>query len=625
MKIAAVKTHTKSPTGKKRLSPVDYWRTLSPLRSLAKKTNWQIDEFDGEESTDYSLYDLVWFSYMDNPIPIKKLSDSGQRWSVDFDDDFINISPLNPVSQQYPPDSREFKTLMWLVRNAPYLTVSTHHLARVYSKFRDPSLSPPFVLENRIDPAFYNIRKEKKHSGTVFSWQGGLTHHADLFHTPFWGAMSYILGKYPDCRLKILGGIPDDFYCEIPQIEIIEGVSDYGVFAKKHLPKFYSDVDVALCPLENNLFNDSKSSIKAQEALIHNIPVIASNVRPYQELASQVSGIKLVETTKEWIEELEPYSQGLKHSVGGGLENYSLDNYVDKYRTYIEAVVKDKPLCIEPRLPKIKKKILDIVVSCARFKEMTGSEIYTYELSRALKKLGHTVTIASSCGGLLQEKAENEGIECVDFPEVESLTPDLIISSHYEPTKLFQRVFTCPIINVIHSENESLWPIERPVLNCDHYVAVRDSIAQKIVKEGIHPEKISVIGNPIDFDRFNAKDTSSDKSILFIGPSDHLRKRVIRDLKKVSKEKNLSLKLVGRDQSEPEIWETEKYTKKCEMVASIYVGRTAIEGWACGKAAIIYDINSRGKILSRYIVAPPKDISKYNSQNVAKEILDLII
>jgi len=622
MKIAAVRTHTRSLTGKDRLSPVDYWRTISPLRELAKITGWQIDEINGQKPANYSNYDLVWFSYLDNPVFIKELVDKKIPFSVDFDDDFTNLSPYNPVKQQYPSNSRAFKTIIWLIKNATFLTVSTNHLARVYSKYRDPSLPPPFVLENKINPNFYLPAIKEGHSGTVFSWQGGMTHHSDFFHTPFWGAMSYILGKYPDTKLKILGGLPDDFQQGMPQVECFEGTSDYEKFAKSVLPGFYKDVDVALCPLEDNVFNDSKSSIKAQEALIFDIPVIASNVRPYQELSSQINGISLVETTKEWIEALE--KQIHKENFTSYLPNNYLTHYVDRYKKYIEAIVSDQPILETPKLSIINKKELNIVLSCIKFADLTGSELYTYELGRALKSFGHNVTILSSCGGLLKEKAENEGIECVDFPEVGSLSPDLIISSHNQPTQLLSKLFTCPIINVIHSENDSLWPIEKPVKGCDHYVAVRDSIKNKIIKEGIHPDQVSVIMNPIDFERFNTQDTSSDKSILFIGPKDYLRKKVIKDIRNVAEEKGLTVKFVGRDQENPPTWETEKYTKNCEMVASIYVGRTAIEGWVCGKAALIYDVDENGKILSKYIVVPPKDIEKFNSKNVAKQLLELI-
>jgi len=625
MKIAAVKSHTKSPSGKKRLSPVDYWRTVSPLRKLAEVSGLQIDEFDGYESHDFSNYDLVWFSYMDNPVPLQQLQKQRIRWSVDFDDDFINLSPFNPVREQYPRSSNEYKTLLWLIKNAPYLTVSTNHLARVYSKFRDPSLAPPFVLENRINPDFYKKTEKVDHGGITFSWQGGFTHHADIFHTPFWGAMSYILGKYPDVKLKILGGIPDDFYSEMPQVKCFEGTSDYQDFAQNVLPDFYKDVDVALCPLEDNVFNDSKSSIKAQEALINGIPVIASNVRPYQELSSHLYGIDLVETTRDWIDAMERHiNSTVMMDYAQEVGKVSLDKYVSKYEKYISAVVQDLPIHSRPTLSILKKGSLSIILSCTRFSDLTGSELYNYELARALKKLGHEVTIVSNYGGQLQEKAENEGIECVGFPDVASLSPDLIISSHFEPTSLLQKSFTCPIINVIHSQNESLWEIERPVIGCDHYIAVRDTIKNKIAKEGIHPDQIHVIGNPIDFERFNRKDTSSDSTILFIGPMDHLRKRVIRDIKKVAEEKGLNAKFVGRDQEIKPTWDTEEHTKKCEMVASIYVGRTALEGWACGKAALIYDVNGRGKILSKYIVAPPKDIEKYNSINIAEVILKLI-
>lgn len=625
MKIAAVKTHSKSPagSGNNQLRAVDYWRTISPLRAVAKATGWQVDELDGEKSYDFTKYDLVWFSYMDNPVPLIEMRDLGIRTTVDFDDDFFNLSPFNPVSHQYPKSGKEFRTIQWLIKNAEHLTVSTNHLARVYSKFRDPNLPAPYVLENRINPSFYPKITKKPHEGIVFTWQGGLTHHADLFHTPFWGAMSFILGKYPSARLRVMGGIPDDFFSQLDQVEYFEGAGGYEDFTKI-LGKFYEDADVALCPLEDNLFNASKSSIKAQEALIYDLQVVAANVQPYQELASKMAGITLVETTKEWIEALEkcihdrtPFKADIKQT--------SLDTYVERYVHYIEAVVAGEPINERAQLPVLKKENLNIILSCIQFNGLTGSELYTFELARALKSLGHNITIVSECGGELADKAKAEGIDCEGWNDIPSLSPDLIISSHFEGTSLLASTFACPIINVIHSENELLWPIERPVKGCDQYVVVRDTIKNKVVKEGIHPDLVHVIGNPIDFTRFNTEKTSSNKTLLFIGPMDTLRKRVIRDIKKVAAEKGLEAVFVGRDQPNPPMWYTEKLTKKCEMVASIYVGRTAIEGWACGKAALIYDVNARGKILSKYIVVPPKDIEKYNSVTVAKQLLALVV
>ena len=50
------------------------------------------------------------------------------------------------------------------------------------------------------------------------------------------------------------------------------------------------------------------------------------------------------------------------------------------------------------------------------------------------------------------------------------------------------------------------------------------------------------------------------------------------------------------------------------------LGRTTIEGWACGLPGIIYDVDQQGNILSITKHNPPEDMSKFDSKLVAKQI-----
>ena len=51
--------------------------------------------------------------------------------------------------------------------------------------------------------------------------------------------------------------------------------SDYGVF--------YSNIDLAIAPLQSNAFNDSKSDIKVAECGRYKVPLIASDVGCYDD------------------------------------------------------------------------------------------------------------------------------------------------------------------------------------------------------------------------------------------------------------------------------------------------------------------------------------------------------
>jgi len=74
------------------------------------------------------------------------------------------------------------------------------------------------------------------------------------------------------------------------------------------------------------------------------------------------------------------------------------------------------------------------------------------------------------------------------------------------------------------------------------------------------------------------------------------------------------------------IWsDLPKYVKGSYKVVGIKLGRTTIEGWMCGKNAIIYDVDDQGNILSIEEYEPPKDLFKYSAENVCNEIYNLYL
>jgi hypothetical protein len=70
----------------------------------------------------------------------------------------------------------------------------------------------------------------------------------------------------------------------------------------------------------------------------------------------------------------------------------------------------------------------------------------------------------------------------------------------------------------------------------------------------------------------------------------------------------------------PPTWSVENFIYKCEETAGIQLGRTAIEGWLCGKPSWIYKVDSAGFILLKEKFSPPTDLEKYYTMNVAKQI-----
>jgi glycosyltransferase involved in cell wall biosynthesis len=199
---------------------------------------------------------------------------------------------------------------------------------------------------------------------------------------------------------------------------------------------------------------------------------------------------------------------------------------------------------------------------------------------------------------------------------------------------------TTPIICSIHSEVIAL---EEPVISpqIKKYIAIRPEIKDFLIERfEIKAEDIDVIYNPIDGERFkvaNTTNNSGKKRVLFVGTIDYLRKETIQDLINETKVENKDLWIVGKKNDTylddmikneehvkyfPPTSNTEKYIHQCDETAGILLGRTTIEGWLCGKEAIIYDIDSSGNVKSKSYNKVPNDIDKFKRENVTKQIIE---
>jgi hypothetical protein len=123
---------------------------------------------------------------------------------------------------------------------------------------------------------------------------------------------------------------------------------------------------------------------------------------------------------------------------------------------------------------------------------------------------------------------------------------------------------------------------------------------------------------------------------LFVGTIDYLRKSMIEDLIKTTKENEGELWIVGKKNDtyldemikyethvtyfEPTI-NIEKYIQQCDETAGIMLGRTTIEGWLCGKKGWIYEVDSNGQIKSKDLHEVPSDVDKFKSNLVVKQIM----
>lgn len=278
---------------------------------------------------------------------------------------------------------------------------------------------------------------------------------------------------------------------------------------------------------------------------------------------------------------------------------------------------------------------MNILISCVQMNHLSGSPMYHYELARALNKLKHNVFVVSEIrnptreGLKLKQKLRREGIECSMKPVETWPEFDLHIFSQ---AKVYEHPdVNCKRINVVHSE----YPWEQPG-EAEHYVAIRQSIKDHWDLAG---PKTSVIGNPIDIDRFHPGNTArhydarskSFKNLMLVPctidglRSSFLQKvaddcrgwgdvKIIGDFKGGDLPKGTHVHVVKNSKFEIE----EEYATATE-VAGIHLGRVNLEAAAMGIPSRMYDPEK----LTFEKFSPPLS-EEYYSQNVAKSILETV-
>lgn len=286
----------------------------------------------------------------------------------------------------------------------------------------------------------------------------------------------------------------------------------------------------------------------------------------------------------------------------------------------------------------MKQSKLKIAIVAINFCELTGVEMYIYELSRVLIQRGHDVLIAAPrIGGEVNGRALENGVRVHDFDHLPiGWVPDVLHLNEFLPSAFaLSRWPNVPAVATIHSQ----YSVEEPFLSerINKYICIRKEVQANAVKQYSIPHtKTEIIHNGVDFTRFKTKHPNfpDHKTILFVGTIDLLRRKTIEHLIERSKTEKFKLIIVGKkhapylDSLEDEItvlpptWNVSKYIENATETAGILLGRTTIEGWVAGRAGWIYDVDLDGNIKSFKLFKPPNDLQKFNAITVAEKIED---
>ena len=267
---------------------------------------------------------------------------------------------------------------------------------------------------------------------------------------------------------------------------------------------------------------------------------------------------------------------------------------------------------------------MKILISCESMTTLSGSPLYNYTLAKELAKNNEVHFQSVWVDNSLRRDLEAAGVKCI-YNATET----------YDLAFLSQRKYPKPnavdVINIVHSE----YVYETPIDNCDHYVAIRPSIKEHLVKEhGIKEENITVIYNGIDLERFKPIDKTKRDYTKVVIPAtiDHLRQKMF-DYYTSRANKDFRIFIIGkhcgaRIPESPYITiqgETDKIEKEiadADLVAGILLGRVNLEARACNVKSIIHNPENPEE-MEEYYPEREEFEERHDIKKVAKRLLCL--
>jgi hypothetical protein len=276
---------------------------------------------------------------------------------------------------------------------------------------------------------------------------------------------------------------------------------------------------------------------------------------------------------------------------------------------------------------------MNILVACLNMNSVGGSELYHYELVKALSSYKELIiTLATyttpSLDFHIHKDLLQRRVEIVELSKVERKY-DLIVVSQPLPTSILCEKYPfTPKISIIHSALRSEEAVQHPSIK--HYIAVQPDIYKHLkTYYNISPLNISLIYNPVDENRYTPVQKKSSDTIvgLLVGEVlDPLRNKMVNHVVSECIANNYRLIIVSKSKYDfnsklidivDQTYYTEDLLKEVDFTVGLG-GRTTIEGWMMNLPSYIYKVNPFGDILDISLKYPPK-IQRFYTKEVAKQ------
>lgn len=239
---------------------------------------------------------------------------------------------------------------------------------------------------------------------------------------------------------------------------------------------------------------------------------------------------------------------------------------------------------------------MHILITNPFLDQRTGTEMYVYDLAKALVKRGHWPVIFVYKTGALADEIRREGITVVDRLSAVPFVPDIIHGQSYKATWASLRAFnTTPAIYICH--NHSHWLDTTPIHpRIVRYFGVSELCVKRLHREGAPAHQTSPLWNWVDTQHFLPRaplPAQPQRALVFSNSA--TAKTHLPAVQAACAQVNLALDVVGLGVNNPTST-PEQLLPNYDIVFA--KGKAAMEAMAVGTAVILCDFGGVGPMVT---------------------------
>jgi len=229
----------------------------------------------------------------------KEITDQTGALLVAEIDDHFSINPDNPAKENFDKtDAGHWVEVLCGV--ADLITTTTPELAGIIkNKLAEHNTDKPIaVLPNRLDMEEWDLPILKNYSDEIrILWAGSASHRNDVLSIK--PAIEEVCKRYPQVKFLYCGDTYFQKYFKDINSEWIDAVDIKEWPAKLHSIR----ADIAIAPLEDNLFNRCKSNLKYLEYSTAKLAGVYSSVIYEKTIKEGITGF-IAHNQQEWIDKI---------------------------------------------------------------------------------------------------------------------------------------------------------------------------------------------------------------------------------------------------------------------------------------------------------------------------------